>query len=84
MQVWGQKSRVDASMGLNVTYINKQVFLGMNLETSKYNIGPRGSKSLQRDKEGHKCVNNHAGKISCNTSVLNVLWTVSLTFNAKW
>ena len=48
-----------ASMGLKVTYNNKQVFLGMNLETSKYNISPWGLKSLQRDKEGHKYVINH-------------------------
>ena len=39
--------------------INKQRFLGMNLETSKYNINPLGLKSLQRDMEGHKYVINH-------------------------
>ena len=40
-------------------YINNQVFLGMKLETSKYNIGPWGPKSLQRDREGHKSVIKH-------------------------
>ena len=56
---WGQNSRVHVSMGLKVTYSNKQGFLGMKLETSKYIISPWGLKSLQSDREGHKYVINH-------------------------
>ena len=48
-----------ASMGLKVVYNNKQVFLGMKLETSKYNISRWGLKTLQRDKEEHTHVINH-------------------------
>ena len=37
-------------------YRYKQVIFGDDIGTSKYNISPWGPKSLQRDKEGHKCV----------------------------
>ena len=43
-------------MWLNVTYNNKQGFLRDDLGTSKDNTSPWGPKSLQRDREGHKCV----------------------------
>ena len=54
--------RIHSSMGLKVMYNNKQGFLGMKLEKSKYNINLWGLKSLQRDREGHKYVINHVWK----------------------
>ena len=47
---------IHASIALKVAYRYKQEIFGDDLGTSKYNIGPWGLKSLQRDMEGHKCV----------------------------
>ena len=56
MWVWGQNSRVHASIALKFAYNNKHVFFRDDIGTSKYNISPWGLKSLQRNKEGHKYV----------------------------
>ena len=42
--------------GLKLAYNNKQVFFRDDIGTSKYNTSPWGLMSLQRDREGHKCV----------------------------
>ena len=56
MGVLAQNLRMHASIALKVVYRHKQVFLGDNIGTSKYNMGKGSPRSLQRDMEGHKGV----------------------------
>ena len=51
---------IHTSIALKFAYRYKQEIFGDDLGTSKYNIIPWGPKSLERDREGHKCVINHA------------------------